>query len=99
MDDLMDEILEWSYEEDPNKVDQWLDFAEKYMKEWDWNDIAIKDFLNWGEYGFNNKLLHFETSIESFYLEVQYCSDRMSIDRLFRCHVKYRTLNKNGYIL
>jgi len=94
LDKLIEEVLEWSFEEDLFEVDKWLSFAEKYMKEWGWNDKAIKNFLDWGEHGFNNKLLHFETSIVSFYSEVEYCSDRMSLDRLFRCHVKYRTLKK-----
>ena len=94
LDKLIDEVIDWATAEDPNRVNEWLGFAKRYMKRWEWNDEAIKDFLEWGKYGFNNKLLHFETGLIAFYSEILYCSDRMSLDRLFRCHVAYRTLKK-----
>ena len=93
-DIFIDEVIEWSTKKDHNKVSEWENIIKKYLSHWGWNKVAIKDFVEWGEYGFNNNLLHFETEVDDFYDEVDYASDRMSIDRLFRCHVKYRTLKE-----
>jgi hypothetical protein len=93
-DQLIDEVLEWSCLANPKNTSSWLKFAARYMKFWGWNQAAITDFLVWGKHGFNNDLFHKSTPIESFYGEVEYSSDRMSLDRLFRCHVKYQTLEK-----
>ena len=94
--DFLDTVIDWAVEEDGTKVDMWLGFAAEYLKMWGWNEKAIQDFLGWGEDGFNNDILHFETDISDLFDEVHYGSDRMSLDRLFRCHVKYRTLKKGG---
>ncbi len=95
MDTLIYEVIAWSSKGDPKDVDKWLHFCERYLKLWKWNKKAIQDFLDWGEMGgFNNKLLHVETDLNTFYGEVHYSSDRMSLDRLFRCHVAYRTLKR-----
>lgn len=90
--DMVDKVISWSGEADPKTVDKWLEFARWYMERWDWNEAAIKDWLEWGEHGFNNTLFHAKTDVGDFFAEVNYCSDRMSIDRLLRCHVAYRTL-------
>ena len=97
-DDFIDEVEEWANKKDPDTVNKWEEYARKYMENWEWNDKSISDFIKWGKYGFNNKLLRKYNSFESFYNEVEYSSDRMSIDRLFRCHVKYITLFKGEMI-
>lgn len=88
--DYIDKVIEWSNSEGDLK--EWRHHLSYYLKQWGWNKKAINHFYAWGENGFNNKLLHIETDLDKFYREVHYCSDRMSLDRLFRCHVMFRTL-------
>lgn len=90
--ELYDEVEQWAEKADPKDIIKWEYFANKYMKEWKWNQKAREDFIKWGKYGFNNTLLRELTNIASFYSEVEYSSDRMSIDRLFRCNVKYHNI-------
>ena len=92
--ELVEDVLKWVEKKDPNQTDEWIGYAKRYMKRYGWNEKAISDFIDWGENGFNNDLLHFKTTIKEFYSEIMYCSDRMSLDRLFRCHCAYRTLKK-----
>jgi len=92
---LIDDLIDWAAKENPTEVDQWLKFCGKILISWGWDKSAIRDYLEWGKYGFNNEMLHFETQISEFYSEVLYCSDRMSMDRLFRCHSFYRNLVKD----
>lgn len=95
--DKLHEIIQWASEEDPNSVDKWLDYCAYYLGLFGWNSKAIRDFLDMGEGGgFNYDLLHIKTAIKTFYGEVHYCSDRMSLERLLRCHIQYRTLEKNA---
>jgi hypothetical protein len=94
-DDLIDRVIRWAEEADPKKVDRWRNFLYEYLKLGEWNEKAIEDFWMWGVCGFNDKRLHDEYTTEEFYSEVLYCSDRMNIDRLFRCHSRYRNLKKN----
>lgn len=92
--DLVDEVIQWSCKADPEDINKWEEFVRSYLERWEWNDRAITDFINWGEDGFNNNNLHEMNSIERFYNEVEYASDRMSLDRLFRCHVMYRNIEE-----
>jgi hypothetical protein len=89
---LIDQVIKWASAADRSKVDEWLEFEAAYLKIWGWNDKAIACYKSWGKGGFNNDLLHFDTHLKDFYSEVNYASDRMSMDRLFRCHCKYQTL-------
>ena len=92
--DLVDEVIQWSCKADPEDINKWEEFVRSYLERWEWNDRSITDFINWGEDGFNNNNLHEMNSIERFYNEVEYASDRMSLDRLFRCHVMYRNIEE-----
>jgi len=93
---LANEVIDWSEIETPNDIDKWLSFCKRYLENYEWNNRAINDFLEWGKYGYNNSKLYFEVSYEEFYNEVEYCSDRMTLDRLVRCHTYYWNLkNKN----
>ena len=92
-EDLIDEVIKWSNARTKGTEDQWVVYLARYLKQKGWDEIAIGDFVEWGEYvGFNNEILHMTTDLPEFWSEVNYCSDRMSLDRLFRCHVMYRTL-------
>lgn len=90
----IDALILWSSKEKTEEQYLWLTFVKDYLEMKGWNKQAINDFVEWGEYGFNNKDLHKEYTKEEFYSEVMYCSDRMSLDRLFRCHVMFRNLKK-----
>ena len=93
---FLNKVIVWANKEEPEKLSEWKKIVNTYLtKCWGWNAKAAKDFYLWGEGGgFNNKLLHVNSTIEDFYGEVHYCSDRMSLDRLFRCHVMFRTINR-----
>jgi hypothetical protein len=91
-DKLIIDVAKWVGKEVPSDVDKWMEFATRYLKLWGWNKRARVKFLSMGDGGFNYKQLHLNTSVDDFYGEVRYCADRMSMDRLLRCHVQYRTL-------
>lgn len=64
---------------------------------------AGEALFKWGKEGHNWKKLHMNEEEEKwettyamrmFAGELEYCSDRMSLDRLFRCHWLYNTLIK-----
>ena len=73
----------------------WERVCHSYLKCWGWNKQAREDFFDWGKYGFNNKDLHEDNTFQDFLAELHYCSDRMSLDRLFRCQVKFRNAVNN----
>ena len=73
---------------------------------WKFNKTILNDLYEWGSNGYNwtrlhsNKYDYYDTIkkyISKFSGELEYCSDRMSIDRLFRCHWEYNNLLE-GYI-
>ena len=79
----------------------WFSIFECYCKLWHFNDAAIKVLF----YNFqmdNWKAMHKENTeykdysddelLNSFIKDVEYSSDRMSFDRLFRNHWKFRQL-------
>ena len=87
---LIDAVIKWARKADTKKAKQWLGFARRYLVFSGWNDLAIEDWLDQGDGGFNNAALHTKYTVKQFYDEVHYCSDRMTLDRLFRCHVMFR---------
>lgn len=89
---LIDDIIDWSCKADPKDTKRWETFMDKYLDSMGWEPIARKKFISMGDGGFCYKLLHIETKVDDFYNDVHYCSDRMHIDRVLRCHVQYRTL-------
>jgi hypothetical protein len=67
----------------------WNSYLKFKLKTFGWNKKAINDFINWGKEGHNFKNLWFENgdiSLQNFIGDVHYCSDRQSLDRLFRCN-------------
>ena len=93
---LIDEVISWACKYDPKDLKRWEDFMDRYLIEYGWEPVARKQFIDMGKHGgFNYELLHIETEVDSFYGDVHYCSDRMYIDRLLRCHIQYRTINQS----
>lgn len=92
--ELVNEVIEWSsnYESD---IDNWLKYCRKYLENYKWNEKAINDFIKWGKNGYNNKLLQFPITLLDVFDEINYCSDRMTLDRLFRCHTAYWNYRNN----
>jgi len=73
----------------------WKKVFYKTLDRWDWNDQTKDVLFEWGKYGYNWKHLHLTDEEENmsvrdayrnFYGEIDYIYDRMSVDRLFRCH-------------
>lgn len=73
-------------------VKRWDKYMEYYLKKRNFNNSAISTMIDWGRDGGHNwVLLHWEEKYYKIYLkkfarEIHYCSDRMSMDRLLRCH-------------
>ena len=68
------------------------------LRKWGFNLPSAKKLAEWGSEGHNWEKLHPseaekemtpEAILGRFYAEVGYCSDRMGLDRLFRCHWLY----------
>lgn len=74
----------------------WEQVCDSYLKRWGWNKKAREDFYKWGEYGFNLPCIGVNNPCDfsEFLSELHYCSDRMSMDRLFRCHVLFRNIRE-----
>lgn len=89
---FIDKVCSWASKANKTDIDQWKLICNTYLKHNGWNLKARRDFFTWGEYGFNNEKLQDDATIDEFYAEVHYASDRMTLDRLFRCHVMYRNL-------
>lgn len=89
---LIGDVIDWANKADPKDVQKWEYFMDQYLISMKWERNARKQLIAMGENGFCYSLLHIETKIEDFYGDVHYCSDRMFIDRLLRCHIQYRTL-------
>lgn len=93
-DKWINDILDWSAKRNPDTVKEWETFLTRFLEDLGWNKRAIADYISWGEHGFNDKRHHDENDEFQFYSEVSYCSDRMSMDRLFRCHSMYRNIKR-----
>jgi hypothetical protein len=82
-----------------NKIKvEWEELFKLQLKEWGFNDIASNELFEWGNRGHNWDRLHsteeedklsISECLLQFSGEIYYCSDRMSLDRLFRCHWLY----------
>ena len=97
--DLVDDMITFASDELP--ITQWESLFKRQLSNWGFNKIAQDSLFRWGECGYNWKRLHLseeeqrctkEQWLDIFYCEVFYCSDRMSLDRLFRCHWLYSNL-------
>lgn len=93
-DKLVEDVIDWAQKEDPHDLQKWEHFLDKYLVAKGWEPKARKQFIEMGDGGFNYRLLHIKTDYKDFYDDVFYCSDRMHIDRLLRCHIQYRTIIK-----
>ena len=82
-------------------ITNWNRYLYYNLRLFGWNKLAIKNFTEWGMNGHNNKLLWFdkqESTIDDFISDVNYCSDRQSLDRLFRCNwMLHKILYENKY--
>lgn len=72
------------------------------LRQWGYNMKSASDLYDWGVFGHNWEKLHPDENeqrmppdqcLDMFYGEVSYCSDRMSLDRLFRCHWLFNHYN------
>ncbi len=79
----------------------WRSYFSGALYHWGWNKAAVHMLFDWGRGGHNWELLHWpETTtvaqrdqlLEEFASEVRYCSDRLSPDRLLRCHYLYNQI-------
>lgn len=77
---------------------KWEQLYKKQLFQWEFNGKATNDLFEWGENGHNWSKLHTTDKedekfcinwLDDFLYELEYCSDRMSLDRLFRCHWLY----------
>lgn len=77
---------------------RWEELYKKQLFQWQFNKKAANDLFEWGENGHNWSKLHTTEEedektyidwLHDFLYELEYCCDRMSLDRLFRCHWLY----------
>ena len=80
---------------------RWEKLYKAQLKKWGFSNKSIRRLFEWGKYGHNwEKLWATEDEenrtlphlIEDFAYEIWYCSDRMGIDRLFRCHWQFNMI-------
>jgi len=78
-----------------NIKSKWEEIFNLQLTRWGFNDISISELFEWGNGGHNWSKLHTTDEEEkqntikwlgNFASEIHYCYDRMSLDRLFRCH-------------
>lgn len=91
---LIDNVISWSQKEDPKNIKQWEYYLDEYLIRFDWNEEERKQFIAMGSESILSEFFGVKTDILDFYGDVFYCSDRMSLDRLFRLHFQYRTIIK-----
>jgi hypothetical protein len=77
---------------------RWKELFCRQLKVWGWNGKAQEDLFGFGQYGHNWEKLHPTKKEEKksaadwlidFSSELHYCSDRMGLDRLLRCHWRF----------
>ena len=78
----------------------WKEVFTSFLSYLRFNEYAIDSLFEWGDFGHNWKDLHKENTEYAGLSELQlfthfkgdldYCSDRMSLDRLFRLHWLYK---------
>ena len=74
---------------------EWKRLFKLQLSEYGFNNIAITELFVWGNNGHNWNKLHTNVEEEKKNViewlgkmagEIYYCCDKMSLDRLFRCH-------------
>ncbi len=87
----------------------WYNYFSTILKNQKFNQVSIDQLFGWGNFGHNWKTLHDENDkdwqhdktkkqlFDSFYAEVYYISDRMSLDRLFRTHWLFNKISNKHY--
>lgn len=84
------EVIKWSREANPAEIRKWKAIATVYLRDMGWNKRAIKDFFEIGTSNTFRLIIEDRNIIiKEFYDDVFYCSDRMSVERLCRCQVRY----------
>lgn len=101
---IIDKLIHFSIHS--KNLHLWEGLFKEVLKNWGFDKNAQNTLFEWGNHGHNWTKLHENDSeksmpanevLESFFAEVDYCSDRMSMDRLFRCHWLYNLyLRKTG---
>jgi len=103
--ELVDALI--SFGEDHGDLAQWEMLFKSVLLNWGFNAIACNALFEQGREGYNWVKLHQSDAERNlsvdvrklqFWQEVYYASDRMSIDRLMRCHWLYNaiTWGRNG---
>ena len=79
----------------PDFIGDFKKVFESYFAAQGFDKKNIEILFQWGEYGHNWNKLHpsdaessrsQEEKLAELIAELHYCSDRMSMDRMFRCH-------------
>jgi len=74
---------------------EWKRLFKLQLSEYGFNNISIRELFIWGNNGHNWNKLHTNVEEEKKNViewlgkmagEIYYCCDKMSLDRLFRCH-------------
>lgn len=100
--DYIKEVIESNDKIEFNSIlkikNRWEQLYKKQLIQWEFNKKATNDLFEWGENGHNWSKLHTTDEedkkscinwLDDFSYELDYCCDRMSLDRLFRCHWLY----------
>lgn len=92
---IADKFIEMALKE---STGDWELLFKQQLKLWGFNRVAQDSLFRWGRNGHNWDKLHqgkeeegytSDEWLKLFFDEVHYCSDRMNLDRLFRCHWLY----------
>lgn len=82
------EKTDYSLDQVKNIRNKWFIVFSKLLKSWNWNDSAINDLFE--DYGtsvcIKEKYESYKEVLEHFISELSYCSDRMNVQRIQRCH-------------
>lgn len=98
--DIVDKLCEFS--SNRQDIHLWESLFKEVLRKWGISKKSADLLFKWGEYGYNweklweneeEKNMTSSKMLDKFYSEVEYCSDRMSYDRLFRCHWLYNHYN------
>ena len=77
---------------------KWKQIYIQFLIDYGFNKNSALMLFEWGDGGHNWLKLHSTSTedadtlyqrLEHFENEIHYCADRMSLDRLFRCHWQY----------
>lgn len=76
----------------PEIISTWHSHMKTLLNRFGFDDLGAEQLVKWGAMGHNWSKLHWDSEkssieyLKDFAHELYYCSDRMSLDRLFRCH-------------